>query len=799
MKPTYKEGFIRMKTIMHGVAALLIAGFSLGYALDGDPSNDLGTQTKNAIGISTEAAQENPALLGVDRIPTCGLMIWPITNYAAGMWSDKLALSPFTHYPSNDTTQLASYLSKVIGNSFNINASDSPSTVSSKLLNGFKNGVTIYSGEKATLLSFALNRFAFDITEHADAQVFLPAGALDAMMGLGLQRGQSLDLSNMRTDALWTTDFTFSVGLPVTVPALNDFFGLRYGAGGLDFKYIMGHEMFHAETSPGSSLRYDTAGGQEKYVGNGTLTVQTAGTGLSGPWRYSDPLSYSILPPSSVHNIGVDLGDIPLSVLPPITGHGIGLDIGGILYDETGTLTINVRDLGVIFWLNQVQTSTYNLNNAGLDGYGLSQVVNKFVNHTAKGLDSLFRANGGSADTSNVLVNGNGFAYMLPLKLDIGYNRAWDLAKTDTRYLAQYANVSANYEQGFTQDPGSSYIPRLSIGGEAGALYGYVPVRMGFVLGGPELIASALGIGFNCKYFQMNAAYKAVGTFYFVPKNGFEAAAGLGFNWGMTLPPKYTVVPEYDRDHDGIPDSVDKCPDVPEDKDGFQDEDGCPDYDNDNDGIPDSVDQCPNLSGTKENDGCPVFDQDKDGIPDSLDKCPQAPENYNGYMDEDGCPDTIAPKKIDTVKPTAKEMEVLNTKLRDINFKTGSAELLSASFSALDYVVGFLKQYPLLRYEVQGHTDSRGGDDLNLLLSAARAASVRTYLIAKGIPDSSLIAIGYGKTKPIATNNTAAGRALNRRVEFKFIESAQEYSTLKVEETMFQEKIKEAKLKGAKY
>jgi outer membrane protein OmpA-like peptidoglycan-associated protein len=766
-----------MKTIMHGVAALLIAGFSLGYALDDDPSNALGTQTRNALGTATEAPQENPALLGVDRTPTCGLMVLPITNYAAGLWSDKLALNPFTRYATNDTTQLSSMLTTIFQNSFNINASDSPATVSDKIAKGLKNGVNIYAGAKTTLLSFAMNRFAFDITTHADAQLYMPSGPFDAVFQ-GMVKGQSLDFSNMRSDALITTDFTFNVGLPVTVPALNDFFGLRYGAGGLGVKYIMGHSMFHAESSPGASVRYDSSA--NKWVANGSVTVQTAGAGLTGPWQYSDPFKNTIL--------------------PPVTGHGIGIDLGGILYDEKGSLTINVRDLGVIFWLNQVRTVTYNLNNAGIDAYGAGQIIDKFGNRSARGFDSLFKTNHGSISdsTNDSLVNGNGFAYMLPLKLDIGYARTFDLSKTNTCYLAQYANVSANYEQGFTKDPGSSYIPRLSIGGEAGALYGYMPVRMGFVVGGPEIIASALGVGLNFKYFQLNAAYKAVGTFYFVPKNGMEIAGGLGFNWGTKLPPKYVVVPEYDRDHDGIPDSVDKCPDVPEDKDGFQDEDGCPDYDNDNDGIPDTMDQCPNLAGTRDNDGCPVFDQDKDGIPDSLDKCPKAPENYNGYQDEDGCPDTLK-HKVDTLKPTVKEMDILNTKLRDINFKTGSAELLPASYAALDYAAGFLKQYPLLRYEVQGHTDSRGGDDLNLLLSAARAASVRTYLISKGIPDSSLIAIGYGKTKPIATNNTAAGRALNRRVEFKFIETAQEYSTLKVEESMFQEKIREAKLKGAKY
>ena len=102
-----------------------------------------------------------------------------------------------------------------------------------------------------------------------------------------------------------------------------------------------------------------------------------------------------------------------------------------------------------------------------------------------------------------------------------------------------------------------------------------------------------------------------------------------------------------DRDGDGIPDDLDKCPNEPEDKDGFQDEDGCPDPDNDNDGVPDIYDACPNdpedMDGFEDNDGCPDLDNDKDGIPDKQDKCPNEPETLNGYKDDDGCPDPGAP------------------------------------------------------------------------------------------------------------------------------------------------------------
>jgi OmpA-OmpF porin, OOP family len=97
-----------------------------------------------------------------------------------------------------------------------------------------------------------------------------------------------------------------------------------------------------------------------------------------------------------------------------------------------------------------------------------------------------------------------------------------------------------------------------------------------------------------------------------------------------------------DRDHDGIYDIADKCPDQAEDRDGFQDEDGCPDPDNDNDGIPDVKDKCPNeaedVDSYQDEDGCPDPDNDKDGIPDLNDACPNAPEDHKGKFPNDGCP-----------------------------------------------------------------------------------------------------------------------------------------------------------------
>ncbi len=101
--------------------------------------------------------------------------------------------------------------------------------------------------------------------------------------------------------------------------------------------------------------------------------------------------------------------------------------------------------------------------------------------------------------------------------------------------------------------------------------------------------------------------------------------------------------PEWDNDEDGITDPEDDCRDVAEDLDGFDDADGCPDEDNDRDGLLDEEDRCPgqpeDMDGFEDRDGCPEKDNDQDGIPDKEDRCPDQPEDKDGQSDSDGCPD----------------------------------------------------------------------------------------------------------------------------------------------------------------
>ena len=222
-----------------------------------------------------------------------------------------------------------------------------------------------------------------------------------------------------------------------------------------------------------------------------------------------------------------------------------------------------------------------------------------------------------------------------------------------------------------------------------------------------------------------------------------------------------------DADGDGIANDKDKCPEVPEDDDEWEDEDGCPDLDNDDDGILDKDDKCPYDPEDKDDyedlDGCPDDDNDGDEIKDGQDECPNEPEDKDGDKDEDGCPDNAR------IVVTKKKVFALEK----IYFEFGKADIRRDSFDLVNEIAKTLLDNPEIgRVRVEGHTDSVGSDSYNQWLSQERVNSVRTYLIKRGVPAERLEAVGYGEAKPISSNETAAGREKNRRVEFVLIDQA---------------------------
>lgn len=222
-----------------------------------------------------------------------------------------------------------------------------------------------------------------------------------------------------------------------------------------------------------------------------------------------------------------------------------------------------------------------------------------------------------------------------------------------------------------------------------------------------------------------------------------------------------------DSDNDGVIDGRDSCANTyPNTQvDGR----GCPlAADSDNDGVVDTRDRCANTpAGTAVNSvGCampePEVDADHDGVPDSRDKCLGSPVGQP--VDYTGCAPAAA-----TPAPLFKNNERTVT-LRGVTFEPWKDDLTASSVAVLDDVARQLNDAPTIKVEIGGHTDNGGAYSRNLRLSLQRAEAVRAYLIMRGVDGSRLVARGYGPDRPVSSNATASGRAMNRRVEMKRID-----------------------------
>ena len=211
-----------------------------------------------------------------------------------------------------------------------------------------------------------------------------------------------------------------------------------------------------------------------------------------------------------------------------------------------------------------------------------------------------------------------------------------------------------------------------------------------------------------------------------------------------------------DKDGDGIADKDDSCPDIA----GLAKFKGCPDTDGD--GLADKDDKCPTVAGPISNQGCPVLDADKDGVPDLDDDCP----TVAGPVSNKGCPE-VTPEVIESLKIQARSVYFDTGKS---TFKAGDA----ATISSLDAMREILRNYPNAKFSIEGHTDSDGSNAYNQKLSEDRANAVRNALVEKGVKSENLTAVGFGETKPIATNKTKAGKAQNRRTEVRHVGSIYE-------------------------
>jgi outer membrane protein OmpA-like peptidoglycan-associated protein len=227
--------------------------------------------------------------------------------------------------------------------------------------------------------------------------------------------------------------------------------------------------------------------------------------------------------------------------------------------------------------------------------------------------------------------------------------------------------------------------------------------------------------------------------------------------------------PDLDNDGDGLTDADDQCADEPEDKDGFQDDDGCPERDNDSDGIFDSADKCADeredKDGFQDEDGCPDDDNDGDGFGDGADKCPNDPETVNGFEDDDGCPDVRG-----TGGPEERA-DRLDLRGATITFARGA--LTAPARQVLAQVATLIKTRRLaIRVEVHVALGTRSANAAQIAAqrrrdkttSQQRARLIADYLASQGVAAQLVQAVGLGSDRPLGT--ATPSDPINDRVDF---------------------------------
>ncbi len=269
-------------------------------------------------------------------------------------------------------------------------------------------------------------------------------------------------------------------------------------------------------------------------------------------------------------------------------------------------------------------------------------------------------------------------------------------------------------------------------------------------------------------------------------------------NYGVNVGVRF-FMGKQDRDHDGISDKKDKCPDVY----GLAKFNGCPDTDGD--GIPDNEDSCVLIPGIAKFHGCP--DTDGDGIPDRLDACPlvAGPIAFNGCPDRDGdgiidkddqcpdvpgillyhgCPDTdgdgvidkddkcptvagpasnqgcpVEPVKETHTEPAEGNLDVSTPILFEVNMTT----FPEVSTPLIEKTASELKRNKNMNLTIDGHADATGPEAANVYLSLGRANAVKVQLTKRGVNGKRIRTIGHGSSEPAATNKTTDGKQENRR------------------------------------
>lgn len=543
------------------------------------------------------------------------------------------------------------------------------------------------------------------------------------------------------------------------------------------FKYLLGHGNIHTKLHD-----VNVTSGPDKWeiTGNGSIhaavpcmTIRTTDEGRID---------------------GVEFDDKNLLAFINAQGHGIALDLGGV-YHPLPELKVSasVVDLGFIRWSKSL-TQVDKKGDFSFEGisYDINDDSTDYFEPYEEMLEEMFEKNEKPS------------AYTTGLKTQIHLAAEWGfwenriglgvLSKTYIYHRNAWEEflLTANFRP-FKQIS-------LSLGyGMFDGEWNNLSAGVNFNLGPVNLYAAADNIPFryakskdilfpsNTRHARVNVglAFVIGDRFKDKDKDGVEDKLDLCPNTlkGVQVDSKGCPL---DSDKDGVADYLDKCPDTPKEAIGKVDSVGCP-LDSDKDGVADYLDQCANTPkeaiGKIDSVGCPL-DSDGDGVADYLDKCANTPKEAIGKTDSVGCPldsdgdgiydyedkcPNLAGVKDNSGCPEVKaEVKQLFKKaLNGIQFASGKATIMKRSYPILNDVVKVMNENPTYNLSIVGHTDSSGDSEKNLKLSQDRAASVKDYLIMKGVDASRIRTDGKGDTEPVADNETVQGRTLNRRVAFE--------------------------------
>jgi outer membrane protein OmpA-like peptidoglycan-associated protein len=442
---------------------------------------------------------------------------------------------------------------------------------------------------------------------------------------------------------------------------------------------------------------------------------------------------------SNLDNLGS--GGSIQNALNKQAGHGWGGDIGfvyevkknGDANEEKLRLGISITDIGQMSYHNSPNGALYTLNVVGHNTSELQKQGNESMN------DYFMRLK--TQGLINMVSPPNAATVKLPTAVHVNFDynifeRLYINADAMVNMLAASNPVSPNYITNFTVTPRlekkwvSIYSP-VSYNVQGQLNWG-AGVRVGPVFVGSGSIVSAM--------FKSKVSSADVHAGLTIPifqhrrsEDKKKQKADTVYKGGVN-----------DRDGDGVVDAKDECPDSA----GPVALLGCPDRDGD--GVADIHDKCPNVPGSKNFQGCPAPDTDGDSVNDDDDKCPLV----KGVKSNFGCP-PIKPELVSRVKHASDR----------VFFVRAKASIEAVSFGELDRVAEILLDDTTLRLRIEGYTDSEGPDEREIKLSQHRAQAVARYLKMQGVSETRMDVVGYGKTKPLAPNDTPEGMARNRRVE----------------------------------